>query len=320
MKTKTRIFAGIQPTGRLHIGNYLGMFEDVLKMQNSHECFFFIADLHSITKIFNPKDKTDQIFELMVDLLAIGLNPKKCTLFIQSHVPTHTELTWILSCITPYAEMKRMTQFKDKSARDPRNINMGLFNYPILQAADILLYKPKSVPIGRDQEQHLELTRRLANRFNKRFGKTFIEPRPLFTDTPNIMSLNDPTKKMSKSHGITNVLAIDDEPEIIKHKFAKAVTTPQGVKNLFVLLKALAPKKTFEKFSEQEQSGTISYKELKDALSLVTDKKFKKYRAKKKRLMKDKTAVAAAYSEGSKKARLIAEKTMNEVNRRIGLV
>ena len=286
MKTKkTRLLSGIQPTGKLHIGNYLGAIANWLKLQKTHDSYFFIADLHSLTQKRNPKDKTEEIFELMVDYLAIGLDPKKCALFLQSHIPTHTELTWILSCLTPYGELKRMTQFKDKSLRNPKNINVGLFNYPILQAADVLLYKPQVVPVGKDQEQHLELSRRLARTFNNEFGKTLIEPRPLFTDTPVIMSLNDPTKKMSKSHGATNVLSMDDETEVIQKKIAKAVTTPQGVENLFLLLNAFATPKVYNSFKKAQKEKTLQNKELKEALAHSIDKKFKKYRTKKKKLM-----------------------------------
>lgn len=319
-RRKTRIFTALQPSGKLHIGNYLGMLKHTLALQRTHDTYLFIADLHSLTQKFNPKDKTDEIFELMVDFLALGFNPKKCTLSIQSHIPAHNELTWILNCITPYGELKRMTQFKDKSIHDPRNINVGLFTYPILQAADILLYKPSAVPIGRDQQQHLELSRRLARSFNNQFGKTLVEPRPLFTDTPVIMSLNDPTKKMSKSHGIPNILAIDDELAVIRRKIGKAVTTPQGVANLFTLLKEFTPAKTYTKFKKLEKDGILQNKELKDVLSISINKELKKYRERKKKLMKDKSAVARAYAEGTKKARKVAGKTMDEVKRRVGLV
>ena len=320
VKVKSRIFSGVQPTGQLHIGNYLGVLKHFLELQKTHDCYFAVVDLHSLTKLFNPKDKRDEIFELMVDFLALGLNPKKCTLLIQSHIPTHTELTWILNCITPYGELKRMTQFKDKSLHDPKNINAGLFNYPILMAADILLYKPKVVPVGKDQMQHLELARRLAKNFNTRFGKTLIEPQPLLTNTPNVMSLNDPTKKMSKSHGRNNVIGLDDEPDIITKKISKAVTTPQGVENLFTLLKEFAPTKTYNKFAKLEKEGTLQYKDLKKTLAQAIDKEFKHYRAKKKKLMNRRAEVAHIYAEGTKKARIVADKTMNDVKKRVGLI
>ena len=224
MTTKQRIFSAIQPSGELHIGNYLGALRNFVELQDNYECFFFIADYHSISGKYNPEEKKKQIMDLALDFLAIGLDPKKCTIAVQSQVPEHTELAWIFNTVTPLAELQRMTQFKDKSQQQDKNINMGLLDYPVLQAADILMYKSSAVPVGQDQIQHIELTRKIARFFNNKFGKTFPEPKDLITETPKIMSLTDPTKKMSKSSGEKSYIGINDEPEVIMEKMKKSVS------------------------------------------------------------------------------------------------
>lgn len=221
---KQRVFSAVQPSGELHIGNYLGALKNFVELQNDYDCFFFIADYHSISGNYDPKEKPKQILDLAKDFLAIGLNPEKCTIAVQSQVSEHTELAWIFNTITPLSELQRMTQFKDKSQAQKKNINMGLLDYPILQAADILIYKAYAVPVGQDQVQHIELTRKIARYFNNKFGQTFPEPRDLITETPKIMSLIDPTKKMSKSHGPKSYIGINDEPEVIRKRLKKAVS------------------------------------------------------------------------------------------------
>ncbi|MEK7086816.1 MAG: tryptophan--tRNA ligase, partial [Patescibacteria group bacterium] len=222
---KPILISGIQPTGKLHLGNYLGVLKNFVELQNSgkYECYFFIADLHSLTENFDPAEKPKQILDLATDYLAAGLDPKKSIIFIQSQIPTHSELTWILNAITPMGELNRMTQFKEKSEIAPKNVNVGLFDYPVLMAADVLLYDTQFVPVGDDQLQHLELTRTLARKFNGKFGKTFIEPKALLTETPRLMSLDEPKKKMSKSRP-TGCLFIDDSPSTIRAKIKTAVT------------------------------------------------------------------------------------------------
>src|SRR3989344_2452365 len=187
---KPVLISGIQPTGRLHLGNYLGALKQFVELQNSgkYQCFFFIADYHSLTQDFDPKQKTKEVLDVATTYLAAGLIPKKSTIFVQSQVPEHTELAWILNTITPFGELRRMTQFKDKSDSQSENINVGLFDYPVLMAADVILYDAQFVPVGEDQLQHLELTRELARRFNNRFGKTFTEPHPILAKTPRVMS------------------------------------------------------------------------------------------------------------------------------------
>jgi len=245
MTKKQTIFSAIQPSGELHIGNYLGALKNFVELQDKYECFFFIADYHSITGDYDPKEKSKQILGLALDMIAAfkAFSPKlinrefdvsKITIAVQSQIPEHTELAWIFNTITPISELQRMTQFKDKSQNQEKNINMGLFDYPVLQAADILMYKAYGVPVGQDQIQHIELTRKIARFFNNKFGETFPEPKDIITETPKIMSLTDPTKKMSKSHGEKSYIGINDEPEVIQKKMRKAVTAS----NIEELIKA----------------------------------------------------------------------------------
>lgn len=231
-QTTNRVFSAIQPSGEMHIGNYLGALKHFVEMQDKYECLFFIADYHSITENYDPKEKPKQIMDVALDYLAAGLDPKKCIIARQSDIPEHMELAWIFDTLTPMGLLERMTQYKDKSQRQAANINVGLFNYPVLQAADILLYKAGLVPVGQDQVQHLELSREIARLFNNKFGDTFAEPQALLTKTPKIMSLLDPTKKMSKSAGSKSYIGINDSPETIKEKIKKAVTA-SNIKELY---------------------------------------------------------------------------------------
>ncbi len=211
-----RIFSGIRPTGELHIGNYLGAIKQWLSFQKNNDCVFSIVDLHAITTPYDPEKLQKTILEETIIYLAAGLDPKKSIIFTQSKVKEHTELAWLLGTITPLGDLKRMTQFKEKSKKHPKYVNAGLLNYPILMAADILLYKTEGVPVGKDQKQHVEITREIARRFNKKFGKTFKEPRALLSKfSQKIMSLEDPTKKMSKSDGEKTYISLFDKPERI---------------------------------------------------------------------------------------------------------
>mgnify|MGYP001575707263 CR=1 FL=1 len=216
---KPIVVSGIQPSGKLHVGNYVGAVSNWLRLQDEgYRCFFFLADYHSITGDYYPEEKRRQTMDLALDLLALGIDPKKCTLFVQSHVPEHTELCWVFNTVTPVSFLERMTQFKDKSADQDKNVNMGLFDYPVLQAADILAYKGELVPVGRDQVQHVELTSDIARFFNNKFGDFFPETKPLLTDVPKLRSLTDPLKKMSKSLGEKSYVALTDGPEAIQEK------------------------------------------------------------------------------------------------------
>ncbi len=218
-----RVFSGIQPSGELHIGNYLGAVRNWVALQDTHECIFCIVDLHAVTQPYDPKELPARTMDMALGLLAAGLDPGKCTIFVQSHVPEHTELAWMLNTVTPLGELSRMTQFKEKSARE-ETVPAGLLNYPVLQAADILVYRADKVPVGEDQLQHLELSREVARRWNARFGEEFFpEPQPLLSNARRILGL-DGSAKMSKSLG--NTIGILDSPEVIWEKLRPAMTDP----------------------------------------------------------------------------------------------
>lgn len=312
---KPTVVSGTQPSGQLHIGNYLGALKNWVNIQNSgkYNCFFFIADYHSLTENYNPKEKNDQIFDLAVDYLASGLDPEKSTLFIQSQVPKCTELAWIFNTITPIAELERMTQFKDKSGRQLKNINMGLFDYPVLQAADILIYGGELVPVGEDQVQHVELTRDIARWFNNKYQtKYFPEAKPLLTPLARVMSLTDPEKKMSKSLGEKHWLGIDESHEKILDKIKKAVSTEKGVNNL---------KAIYEAFAEN-MAGDFNPDKMGETKTIIADgiyKHFAEFRKRKQELIKDPDYVNKILERGRKQAQKIASKTILEVKAIIGL-
>lgn len=325
---KPILFSGIQPTGRLHIGNYLGALKNFVELQNSEKyyCYFCIVDLHSLTGDSDPKERPKQILDLAADFLAIGLDPKRSIIFQQSQVPAHGELAWILNTITPMGELERMTQFKDKSERQQENVNVGLFDYPVLMAADILLYKTQIVPVGDDQLQHLELARTLARKFNKRFGNAFIEPKALLTKTPRVMSLKDPAKKMSKSVP-EGCLFLDDEPEDLKSKIARAVTdsgtkieydhkNKPGLSNLLEIYAALAGRELKE--IAKEFIGK-SYAEFKKALAELAADHFADFRAEKKILLSKPETIIAMLAKGSQEAAKIAEAEIADVQKKVGL-
>jgi len=328
---KKIIYSAIQPTGQLHLGNYFGALRNFVALQSEYECYFAIADLHSLTADFNPKEKQNQIMSLAMDYLAIGLDPKKCVLFVQSHVPEVTELAWFFNCITPVKELERMTQFKDKALVQKKNVNMGLFDYPVLQAADILMFKANAVPVGVDQVQHVELSRDTAKRFNSAFGEIFPEPQPLLTESPKIMSLTEPLKKMSKSGGEKSYIALTDGADVVRAKIAKAVTETtgkidakkaeedagmRGAFNLLEMLKLLGNKKQYEKFKKEK---IISYKELKSAVADEIIEHFELFRRHRKELEKDPAKVKKVLSDGAKVAAKVAEQTMTEVRKKTGI-
>ncbi len=330
-ETKQIIYSAIQPTGPLHLGNYFGALRNFVTLQSQAECFFAIADLHSLTENFDPKEKQNQIMSLAMDYLAMGLDPKKCVIFVQSHVPEVTELAWIFNCITPLAFLERMTQFKDKALRQKKNVNVGLLDYPVLQAADILMFRANTVPVGVDQVQHVELARDVAGFFNNKFGQTFEAPKPLLTDSPKIMSLTDPTKKMSKSMGEKSYVALMDSPEAVREKIAKAVTEPtgkidakkidtdpgmRGAHNLLEFLKLFGNKKEYEHFKKMKQ---IKYKDLKEKVAEEIIEHFALYRAHRKALEKDPKRVMKILEFGAARASKIADATMTEVRKKVGI-
>lgn len=325
---KPFILSGVQPTGKLHIGNYLGALKNFVELQNSdkYQCIFSVVDLHSLTEDYDPRQKQEQILGVAADFLAAGLDPKKSIIFQQSRVPAHTELTWIFSTLTPMGELERMTQFKDKSARQTENINAGLFMYPVLQATDILLYSPKFVPVGDDQSQHLELTRTIARKFNNRFGKTFMEPKILLTHTPRVMSLKNPTKKMSKSEPV-GCIFMDDSPEVIHDKLRSAVTdsgsaifydveNKPAISNLLEIYAALSG---VEIAKVQAEFVSTSYSAFKVALADLIADHFAEFRKKKKLLMAKPAVLKKILNEGATAAGKIADKKMTEVKKKIGI-
>ncbi len=327
MAKKQVIVSGIQPTGNLHIGNYLGAIQNWVNLQNSgnYECYFFIADLHSLTGNRKPEERRAQILRTAAELLAAGIDPEKSTLFVQSHVPEHTELAWIFNCVTPFTELERMTQFKDKSQMYVKNVNTGLFTYPVLQAADILLYQATHIPVGQDQKQHVELTNDIVRWFNNRFGTYFSEVKPVFTETPKIMSLLEPTKKMSKSLGEGHVIELADSPEVILKKLKKAVTATEGgghspgVENLLGLLKIFGDKKLHAEFAQAEKDGSIRYGDLKSALAEVLGNYFADFRERRAELVDGHDEVAEILTQATKRAKIIAESTMSRVRSIVGI-
>ncbi len=323
---KEVIVSGIQPSGEMHIGNYLGALKDFVELQDKYECFFFIADLHSITEDYDPKQKRQQIIDTLVAFLAAGVDPKKSTIFVQSHVPAHSELAWIFNTVTPINELERMTQYKDKAGKQKHNINAGLLTYPVLQAADILLYRPSGVPVGHDQIQHLEMTNLIARKFNNKYGEYFKEIKAVAKTPLRIMSLSDPEKKMSKSEP-NSFVGIFDEPEVIRKKLAKAVTAtdssgdmPKSVKNLFDLLQQFGDKQVHDDFNKQYQQGTIKYSELKSALAESIIKYFEPFRTKREELSKNPKQLEKIIADGAKKANKVAQVTLEEVKTKIGLL
>ena len=321
--SKEIILSGIRPTGKLHIGNYLGALKNFVELQNKYECYFFIADLHSLNETFDPKIKQEQIFDLARDFLAAGLDPKKCTIFVQSHIPEHSELAIILSNIIPVSFLFRMTQYKEKAEeRANENVNAGLLYYPVLMAADILAYKPTKIPVGQDQTQHVELAQEVARFFNNKFGQTFPEPKPFYTESPKVMSLLNPEKKMAKTLGDNHCLYLDDSPEIIAQKLARAVTDSgdaktAGGQNLLGLVKIFSTKDSYTQFLNQAQKGQLKYSELKTQLAKDIADYFKDFRQAKAKISGQK--VQKVLKSGAKKAKKIAAKTMAEVRAKIGL-
>ena len=323
---KPVLVSGIQPSGKLHIGNYVGALKNFVDLQNSgkYECFYFIADLHSLTEDFDPKEKPAQIFELAVEFLSAGIDPEKSILFVQSHIPEHVGLTWILNTITPMGELSRMTQFKDKSER--MDVNVGLFDYPVLMAADILLYQTAFVPVGDDQLQHIEFARMIARKFNSKFGKTFVEPKAILTQTPRIMSLDDPTKKMSKSLP-KGGLYISDSPDEIRTKIKTAVTdsgktiaydeSRPGIANLLRIYSAFSGE-TIKDIVKQRSAS--SYVDFKNALADVVVKALEPFRKERERLMKDMQYIHETLGKGAGSAWKVANKTFTDVQQKIGIL
>ncbi|HZV69168.1 MAG TPA: tryptophan--tRNA ligase [Saprospiraceae bacterium] len=329
---RKQVLSGIQPTGNLHLGRYFGAVKNWVDLQEKYDCIYCIVDYHALTMPFDPKRLREQVWNLAFDLVAVGLEPKN--MFIQSMIPEHTELAWIFNCLSSYGEVSRMTQFKDKVQQINEKdkdafIPTGLFTYPVLQAADILIYRADYVPVGKDQDQHLELSRNIAQRFNQIVGEEyFVLPETLYTETPKILSTADPAKKMSASLGPKHYINIFSEPDVIRKQIKTAVTdsgdTPagqisQGVENLFKLLEAAGGKEIAKSLRADAVAGTLQYGKLKettaDYIIALTDA----FREKRKSIEQDPETYKEQIKDASIGIRKQAQKTIREVKDLIGL-
>lgn len=328
-ETKKLIFSGIQPTGTFTLGNYIGAIRNWGPLQDEYRCVYCVVDMHAITVRQDPVKLRQNSLQAYALLLACGIDLDKSILFIQSHVRTHAELSWILSCNTQFGELSRMTQFKDKSQRHPDDVNAGLFTYPVLMAADILAYNADLVPVGIDQKQHLELTRNIAQRFNQRYGEFFTLPEPYIPPVgAKIMSLQDPTKKMSKSDTNPNacILILDDKDTIIR-KCKRAVTDSEaqvryaegkdGINNLMSIYSAIT-KKSYEEI-QREFEGR-GYGDFKTAVGETVAEELRPIREEYDRLMADKAYLESCYRDGAQKARTISQRTLDKVYKKIGFL
>ena len=326
---KKVVFSGVQPSGVLTIGNYLGAIRNFADFSDTYHCYYCVVNEHAITVRQDPAELRKRTYETLALYIACGLDPEKNTLFVQSHVPAHAELGWILDCYTMFGELSRMTQFKDKSAKNADNINAGLFTYPTLMAADILLYQTELVPVGVDQKQHLELSRNIAERFNQVYGETFVVPDPYIPkETAKIMSLADPEKKMSKSDENENAtVRILDPKDVIIRKFKRAVTDSgseikyaedkPGVSNLISIYGAFTGKSVEETEREFEGKG---YGDFKLAVGEVCADALAPVQAEFARLMADKAYLEDVMAKGAEDAARSAARTMSKVRRKIGFV
>ncbi len=326
---KKKVLSCIQPSGMLTLGNYLGALKNWKNMQEEFDCTFAVADLHAITVRQEPAKLRQQIYSTAALLLALGIDPEQNTLFIQSHVAAHSQLSWILSCYTQFGELSRMTQFKEKSLRHADNVNAGLFTYPVLMAADILLYKPDLVPVGADQKQHLEIARDIATRFNGVYGDVFTIPEPYIAKTgARVMSLQDPTKKMSKSDENVNAwVAILDSKDDIIRKFKRAVTDSEakvcigeekhGINNLIGIYSAITGKTADEITEEFEGKG---YGDFKMAVGETVADELRPIKEKYDTFIADKKQLEDIYKEGALRAEYAARKTLGKVMKKVGFV
>jgi len=332
-----RVFSGIQPSGELHLGNYFGAIQNWVQMQETHDCVYCVVDYHAVTsrtgresdKLLDPSQESlaDMSVRMAGDLIACGIDPERSILFVQSHVPEHTELAWVFSCIASYGDLQRMTQFKDKSDRSDF-ISVGLFTYPVLQAADILLYHAAEVPVGEDQVQHLELARRIGRRFNMLVGEDYFpEVEPKLTEGKRIMSLADPTQKMSKSLGEKHYVGLMEDPDAVWKKIRSAVTDTgdqageamsPGVANLFELLRlAEAPEDVVNEFKAQHAAAAIRYGDLKTAVRDHLMEVLDPIRRRREALSDD--DVRDILGRGAERATEIASQTMRDVRAKVGV-
>lgn len=326
---KPIIFSGIQPTGVPTLGNYIGALRNWAQMQNDYRCVYCIVDQHSLTVRQDPAKLKKQIFESYALMMACGIDPQKSIYYIQSHVPAHAQLSWILSCYTQFGELSRMTQFKDKSAKHPENINAGLFTYPVLMAADILLYQTNLVPVGADQKQHVEICRDIATRFNGIYGNVFTIPEPYIPKVgARVMSLTEPTKKMSKSdENPKGFISLLDPPETIVKKFKSAVTDSDmevryapgkdGINNLMSIYSVVTGR-TFEQIEQEFDSKGYGY--FKEQVGQAVAELLRPIQEEFARLCADKAYVEQCYAEGAEKADRFARRTLDKVYKKVGFL
>jgi tryptophanyl-tRNA synthetase len=324
---KEKIFSGIQPSGVIHIGNYLGAIKNWVSLLDEYECKFCIVDYHAITVMYSPDEMSERTAEAAKTLIIAGLDPERCTLFIQSHVPEHTELAWILNTVTPITDLERMTQYKDKRQQNMDNINTGLLTYPVLMASDIILYKSHVVPVGEDQVQHLELTREIARRFNSRFGYTFPEPRALLSEASRIRGL-DGSVKMSKS--MNNFIALIEDENTLWEKLRTAMTDPARKRrsdpgnpwicNVFILHRYFSSQEEIDNVEKECKTAGIGCIECKKILFKNINEFMKPLREKKRALDKNPDYVKGVLDEGRKACSREARETMSEVRQKLGLL
>ena len=331
MEEKKKVMlSGIKPSGDLTLGSYLGAIKNWAERADKYDCFYFMADLHAITVRQNPADLRRWTLAQIAQYIACGLDPQKNTIFIQSHVPEHAELGWVLNCYTMFGELSRMTQFKDKSAKNADNINGGLFTYPALMAADILLYQADYVPVGEDQKQHVEICRDVANRFNGVYGDVFKVPEPYIPKVgARVMSLTNPTAKMSKSENEdTGRVCLMDRPEDIMRMFKRAITdsgsevrfdpeNKPGVSNLMQIYSS-ATGRSFEEI-EKEFAGQ-GYGGFKLAVGEAVVEMLRPIREESERLLADKAYLQSVYRDGAEKASAVARKTLRKVYKKVGFI
>ncbi len=326
---KKIVFSGVQPSGNISLGNYIGALRNWVDMQDLYNCLYCVVDMHAITVRQDPKKLREQTLSLLALYIACGLDPEKNIMYIQSHVPQHAELSWILNCYTMFGELSRMTQFKDKSSKHADNVNAGLFDYPVLMAADILLYKTDLVPIGQDQKQHLELARNVAERFNGVHGNTFTVPEPYIPKVGGrIMSLAEPEKKMSKSDENENaIVLLLDKPEAIMKKFKRAVTDSEavveyregkhGINNLMTIYSIATGKSMDEITNEFAGRG---YGDFKVAVGESVVEMLRPIREKTEELLKHPDYLESIYKNNAQRACVLAERTMEKVRKKVGFV
>lgn len=327
MSSRKRVLSGIQPSGTIHIGNYFGAVENWVRLMDEYDCFFTIVDLHAITVDYDPKRLPQRIWDAALDNMAAGLDPAKCTIFIQSHVPEHTELTWLLTCVAPLGELSRMTQFKEKSERERENVTAGLLSYPILMAADILIYKAAAVPVGEDQIQHLEFTREVARRFNGRFGDYLPEPAPLIGRGARVMGL-DGAAKMSKS--LDNFIGIGEEPDAVWEKLRPAKTDEARKRrsdpgepdrcNIYSYHKLVTPEAELAGIAAGCRGATIGCIDCKKIFHRNLMAVLDPIRERRRQLALRPDDVRAALDEGARKARAVARETLDGAKKLMGLL